>query len=268
MFTLHIISDLDYGDTEHNELAEDNVPDVDLIILNGNLASLKRSLHFAMTLADKRPSTQIVYNPGDLELYRFCFPKYEDAGRESLRMGELAAEWWRPNLHYFENGKILDLRNGDRVDVMCLMGWPKIHSVMGEWEDTWLFKNIIVTSIQDPTDPYFLKHKPKETSIVNHFYPRWADVEWINAQHEIENKKAKEWELKITGYKVLVTQLNPYNDTRLKNLSISPYEIHLNNGLWVTSESKVESVKFLGARLVSNPGRGESARAHIVNVNT
>lgn len=268
MFTVHIISDLDYGDTEHNEPAENDVPDVDLIILNGNLASLKRSLHFAMTLADKRPTAQIVYNPGDLELYRFFFPKYEDAARESLRMGQIAAEWWRPNLHYIEDSKILDLRNGDRVDVLALMGWPKVHSTTCDWEETWFFRYIIVTSITDPDDPYFQKYKPKDSSNVNHFYPRWADKDWVNKQHEVECQKAKRWELNPTGYKVLVTHFNPYNDTRFKNINHSPYEIHLNNGLWVASESKVENVRFLGARLVSNPGRGSQARSHIVTVNT
>ena len=268
MFTVHILSDLDYGDTEHNEPAEDNIPDVDLIILNGNIASLKRSLHFGMTLAKQRPDTHIIYNPGDLELYQYCFPKYEREGRDSLMTGMLAASWWEPNFHYIEDSKIINLRTGDRIDALALMGWPYIHKVEGDWRGTWFYKNIISECITGTEDPYYIDNKPRETSNVNHFLPRWATKEWINKKYEEENSKAKAWELNETAYKLLITHFNPFNDSRFYNLQTSPYLIHLNNGLWVTSNTKVESVKFLGARLVSNPGRGELARNHVVTVNT
>lgn len=268
MFKVHIISDLDYGDNEHTEPSDINVPDVDLIICNGNIASLKRSLNFGMKLAESRPDTHVVWNPGDLELYRFCFPKYEREGRDALMTGQIAAEWWRPNFHYSEDSKILNLRNGEQVDVLPLMGWPRIHSYEGMWEDTWFFRNIMVTSISDPNDENFQKYKPSNTSHVNHFFPLWATQEYINNQHEKEYEKAKKWELAPTSYKILITHFNPYKDTRFYNTNTSPYQIHLENGLWVTSDTKCESVRFLGARLVSNPGRGDVARSHVVTVNT
>lgn len=268
MFTVHILSDLDYGDTEHNEPAEDDIPDVDLIILNGNIASLKRSIHFGMTLARQRPDTQVIYNPGDLELFQYCFPKYERECRDGLLTGMLAAPWWAPNFHYIEDSKIINLRNGDSIDVLATMGWPNIQRCNIDWKNTWFYKNIVTTCIMGTEDDYFAENKPKETSYVNHFLPKWATKEWVNKMHDEENQKVKTWELNKTAYKLLISHFNPYNDSRFTGLDVSPYLIHLDKGLWVTSNSKVESVKFLGARLVSNPGRGTLARSHIVTVYT
>jgi hypothetical protein len=146
---------------------------------------------------------------------------------------------------------------------MCAFGFPLIHAVEGDWKDSWYYKNIIEEITLDQNNSKIIK--PEKTSNVCHGqFPIWASKEWINERHEEETLKIKKWEINPDHRKILITHINPFNDSRNKNLTVSPYLIHLNDGLWVTSNTKVENVKFLGARLVSNPGRGQLPRNHIV----
>jgi hypothetical protein len=133
------------------------------------------------------------------------------------------------------------------------------------WEKTVWFKHIIMDITEDWTDPRF--KKPSETSNVKHGNcPIWATKEWINEQHQFEYDIARQWEISQTGhFKVLSTHLNPYNDYRYEGQMINPYNIHLMNGLWVCGGTDVKA-NFVGATLVSNPGRGSDRRSKVFSM--
>lgn len=265
MAKIHIISDLDLGFNEFTPLEDENIPDVDLVILNGNNGGLKRSMLYAETLANRYKDVQFVVNLGYTEKYFHYLPKFMNEHEESMEIRKNTNDSWPDNLHWSNQNIILQLRTGEYFDILCTFGFPKIYGYSGEWKDTFWYKNIIIDVTLDQTSSQI--NKPKETSNVCHGYlPIWATPESINEQHEKEEKKVKKWELTSTHYKILVTHVNPFNDTRLKDLSFSTYNIHLNNMLWISSNTKQEYVKFLGARLVTNPGRGKLPRSHVVEV--
>ena len=62
-FKVHIIHDLFYGFNEPTSSEDLTIPDVDLVIMNGNLGwSSKRSWHYAFQVANLYPNIQFVFN--------------------------------------------------------------------------------------------------------------------------------------------------------------------------------------------------------------
>lgn len=265
MTKIHIISDLNLGYNEHTDPVDDSIPDVDLVILNGNIGMLKRGMLYAETMAKKYPDTMFVYNLGYLEKYHISLEKKEKEIEENLKIRISCNKSWPSNLYWSEDSIILTLRNGAKVDILCIFGYPKIHESTIDWKNSFYYRNI------GPQFTYYEFDKriilPKDTSRVGHGnYPIWASIDYINSQHDIECAKARTWENTYTHYKILVTHMNPYSDSRNEGLIVSPHRIHLDDMLWVTSQTKIENMKFLGSRLVSNPGRGILPRSHVVNV--
>jgi hypothetical protein len=265
MTKIHIISDLSLGFNEFADSVDETMPDVDLVILNGNIGMLKRGMLYAENLARKYPDIPFVYNLGYLEKYHFSLEKYENETEENIELRIKVNNTWPTNLHYSQNNMVITCKNGFQVDIVCKFGYPKIHQSNINWKDSFYHRNIGAEFTYFENDERILR--PKDTSNVGHGnYPIWATIDWVNKQHEAECSYIRNWENKMTHYKILVTHINPYIDTRNEGLVVSPHKIHLNDMLWVTSQTKVENVKFLGARLVSNPGRGILPRSHVVNI--
>ena len=265
---MHIISDLFLGFNEFS-LEEEIIPEVDLVILNGNLGALKRGMLYAEKICRKHPNIEFIFNPGDTEAHH-SVPKTLNEMEESLRIRQQSSPTWPKNLHYNTNNIILQLQTGEKVDVLCLYGYPKIHDVSVPWEETVWFQYHVSELVHSFTGNKYYG-KPLETTSAeicwHGWYPVFATKEWINEQHEIELQKVKTWELTDNGCrKILVTHINPYKDKRCLNQVVTPYLIHLNNGTWVTSNVPVNGVQFLGSKLYSNPGRGVEARGKIVSV--
>lgn len=263
--TYHIISDLYLFHTENSE-QEDRIPDVDIVFINGNIGlSNERSLLYITNLCKLCPTTQFVYNPGFTEIYTAGhIPKHYGETRSNLELTQKFNKDWPSNLHYnYGVGKIITLRNNYSIDCMSLFGFPLILKTQIEWEKTPWFKNIIMDITSDYSDPRF--KKPKETSNVKHgTCPIWATREWVNEQHENEWNIVRKWERFNSGhFKVLSTHLNPYNDYRYEGQSVIPYNIHLMGGLWVCGGTDVK-VNFVGATLISNPGRGLDRRSKVI----
>lgn len=264
MTTVHIISDLYLGFNEFST-EDENIPDVDLVIINGNIGILKRGMLFAEALCNKYPDTQFVYNCGETE-YHLTAPKYIGEIEESLTIRKATNAKWPKNLHWGHDPQIITLRNGYPVDVLCMYGYPYIHSHSIDWNKTIWNRRYVQEMFDDYNreNPY----KPSDTSNVRHgMIPVFASKEYINKKHDIEYNIVKTWELQVTCYKILVTHINPYKDSRYEGQIVSPYKIHLNNGLWVGSDTACEGVKFLGANLYANPGRGSLIRSKIVSIN-
>lgn len=265
MIFLHIISDLYLEYAEHSDLGEYQVPEnTNLIVLNGNIGPLKRCMYHAETLANIYPNIPVVCNLGQTEKYHGLIKNGNEID-SSLLIRQQTNPTWPKNLYWSKDSIKLSLNNGAEVDILCVYGFPKIHSYAGSWESTEWFKNYVIDTTFDHNDPRVNKIEGI-SNVARGQIPIWASMDWVNQQHELEEIKVRNWELTSTSYKILVTHINPFNDIRFQNQTVSPYKIHLENGLWVTSNQKVESIKFLGARLVSNPGLGCQARSHIVTV--
>ena len=264
MTRIHIISDLDLGFNEFTDPIDETIPnDTDLVIINGNIGILKRGMLYAESLAKLYPDVPIVYNLGYLEKYHYFGQKKIGEIEESLFIRSTVNSTWPKNLLFSQQNQIITCRNGFQVDLYTTFGFPFIHQCNINWQDTFYFRNIIAEVTYNHHDERIIL-PPNSSDVCHGNFPIWATMDWVNQQHKIETDYIRNWELRPTHYKILVTHLNPYKDSRNDGLIVSPHKIHLNEGLWVTSQSKIESLLFLGARLVSNPGRGVLPRSHVV----
>lgn len=266
---IHVISDLRLG---FNESAQDQhiIPDVDLVIINGNIGIYKRSMLYASNLSKKYPNIKFVYNFGELECILNRDDKEPNLLIKSTQLRKTAGDSWPSNL-YWTDGEpfILDFNDGRKLDVLCTYGYPNIVKVDGDWKDTYWYKNYTILDYAEEIDVKDTEFKPEHTSNVKHGYARHlfrATKDYINKCHILEKNKVKEFELRQTATKLLITHINPFNDTRFINCHVRPYEIHLLDGYWVASNKPSNDTQFLGARLMSNPGRGV-AREKIYTIN-
>lgn len=265
MTTIHVISDLFLGFNEFST-EDENIPDVDLVILNGNIGHIKRSMLYAETLCKKYPSTQFVCNLGETELY-YSVNKSLNETRSALEFRKNSNATWPNNLHYnYLESKIITLRNGYKFDIMCAYGFPKIYSYNIDWNETvWAKKYPMKIESNDNWNNIY---KPKEVSNVKlGEIGIFATKDWINEEHEKEWLIVKKWEIAQTEYKILITHINPYKDSRCENQSVAPYNIHLDKGIWISSNVKNNGLLLLGGRLYSNPGRGLEARSNVIRIN-
>jgi hypothetical protein len=96
----------------------------------------------------------------------------------------------------------------------------------------------------------------------------WASKEFIEQKYTEQLDMIRDWETKQIAdkyYGILVTHLSPYKDTRLEDLSYTGYNIHLHNRIWATTNTE-SNVNYVGADLVSNPGRGSGPRGKVLEV--
>lgn len=261
---MHIISDLNLGFNEPS-YEDEQIPDVDLVIIAGNCGQLKRSALYAETIAKKYPSIQFFWGWGESERYFTTVEKFDGELEQGINFRIKNTDFPK-NLHWaFNNNIFIKLQNGQTVDLFYAYGFPYIISHEGDWEDTCWFRNYIVHIEHNSTD--FI-YKPKETSSVRHGgVPIFATKDWINSNYEEVLNKLRNWENNVNTFKLLVTHINPYNDIRLEGQKFWPYKIHLKDMAWVTSNTQVSNVNFLGAKLLSNPGRGSISRNKIFTIN-
>lgn len=272
MFTVHIISDLDFGYHEVTPVEDQTIPELtDLVILNGNIGMSKRSMLYTFELCKKYPAVQFVYNDGELERYSGNIPKNTQWEYEQAMNIRIAASTdWPKNLHWrdpqSDKGLLVTLRTGQTVDVFTTFGFPKIVSYSDDWEDTHWYKNFcIIGEYVHKLEKWNII--PKETEFVRQgVVPIWFTQDHINNIFTETELKLKKWEINLKHFGILVTHMNPYNDPRFKNCTVSPYRIHTGNILWVTAKTKVDNIRFLGGKLYSNPGRGSDIRSNIVQV--
>lgn len=259
---IHLISDLDYGWNEWSSEEDLELPDVDLIVLNGNIGRLKRSMLYAETIARKYPNTKVIYNLGWLEQYYMVIGKSDNEQIKNTENRFKLNPSVPKNLHFSLDSQIIKFNNGFELDVLTTFGFCEIHKLNTAWENTIWFKKCVSRidfargKIEGlPTD-----------DVIHGQVPYFATPEWMHEQYIKEYDKVRNWENTVTCKKLLITSANPYQDKLYDNLEVSPYKIHLQNGLWLCSGSKVDLSNFLGARLVSNPGRGLEARQHIITL--
>lgn len=256
---IHLISDLHLGFNEASTDDDVTIPDVDLVVLNGNIGMTKRSMLYAESLCNKYPDIPFVCNLGETEKI-LNFGKYVGDLEENMLIRKSSNPTWPKNLYYDHYEPIyLKLKNGQEVDIFCAYGYPKIHKLEVAWEETIWFKEYI-SHISD--DPSLILHNHE--GLYHGSVPVFATKDWINEQHDKEWHMIKKWELVPAAKKILITHINPLKDTRCIGQITSSFNIHLDNGVWLTSNFRVNNVKYVGSRLFSNPGRGSEARANVI----
>ena len=266
MFSVHVISDIFLENTEKTPDIEYQIPDVDLVILNGNISNPKRAMLYIQTLCSLHPSTSFIMNYGFHEKYIGNLMKVENEAEINESNRKKFYVGWPKNLYFNpQSNSVITLRNGYTVDIFTGFGYPCIHKVDIDWKTSYWYKNVIAEVISDIHDPRFVK--PSETSNVSHGdLWVWAYPKWINLQNEIETTKARNWEITPSHYKIFVGHINPIKDSRMYGLHYTGTNIHLRDMLWVTADNYIENKMYMGARLVSNPGRGELPRSRIIKV--
>lgn len=268
-FKVHLIHDLYYGFNEPTDPADLELPECDLVILNGNIAETgKRSVLYAFELAHLYPNIHFVYNEGYTERYRLISDKweYEYENGMSVRTKQDA---WPQNLHWKNpkspQGLEILLQTGQTVSVWTAFGFPNVVKY-DDWEDTWFYRNVS----QGQIPVYNLDSDILPGTDLKLFgdMDKWASKEFIEQKYTEQLDMIRDWETKQIAnkhYGILVTHLSPYKDTRLEGLSYTGYNIHLHNRIWATTHIK-EKVNYVGADLVSNPGRGSGPRGKVFEV--
>lgn len=251
---IHVISDLFLRFNE-SSVSDEVIPDCDLVIINGNIGHPKRSMLYVETVCKKYPDTEFIYVLGETEL-RMSITKSVDEVEQSLKIRRDNSQSWPKNLHYLDSPKLIPLKNQTTIDVLTVYGFPKIHSIEGEWKDTRWARYYVADYYhfldKDPTGKWF---KPLGTSSVDHGHiPIFSTIEWVNQQHELEQEKIANWLKDRTHKKLLISHVNPYMDGRFTGQTQSSYDLDLTGVTWVTANTPCD-INFLNARLFANPGR-------------
>ena len=121
-FKVHVIHDLMYGFNEPTEFADLNLPDVDIVILNGNIAvNAKRTVFYATELTTKYPNIQFVLNFGWYESYFSVQPKTEWELEDGMTTRIENSDDWPKNLYWKDprskEGLTILLQTGQTIQV-------------------------------------------------------------------------------------------------------------------------------------------------------
>ena len=253
---IHVISDLFL---RFNEPSTDDefLPEADLVIINGNIGHPKRSMLYVETVCKKYPDTPFIYVLGETELH-MSITKSLDEVEQSLIIRRDNSLTWPSNLYFLDQPTTITCKNGEKFDILSVYGFPRIHSIQGQWKDTRWARYYIMDYYhfldKDPTGKWF---KPEGTSSVDHGHiPIFSTLKWINEQNELERQKIQKWLSEKEHKKLLITHVNPYYDTRFTGQIQSSYPLDFTDVVWITSSTECErDIIYQNARLYSNPGR-------------
>ena len=269
-FKIHLIHDLYYGFNEPTSPEDLELPECDIVIFNGNLAEHgQRSMRYAQELCSKYPNIQFVYNEGYIERYRLISDKWEYEYENSIAT-RLSQPDWPKNLHWKDprstKGLEILLQTGQTISVWTAFGFPNIVDYEGDWEDTWFYCNICEGQI--PVYKLDSDILPETDIKIFGDIDKWATEEFIKQKYTEQHNMIRDWETKQIAdkyYGILVTHISPYKDPRLEGMSYTGYNIHLHNRVWATTNQNLK-VNYVGADLVSNPGRGSGSRRKVLEV--
>ena len=258
---IHVISDLEYWVNEFAEPVEGEFPDCDLIIVNGNIGSFRRSMLYTEGMTQKYPNLTFIYNPGRRESAR---QKNRFELTTALKSRQILSELWPKNLKYgFQTPIALNVK-GEKFSILCMFGYPKITQSFDEslWYKTAWYKQVNLGHTNDQN-----LFKPEGSANISHgTYPLWTTPKMCNEEHDKEQKIVKKWYETCQDKKILVTHLNPYQDRCLDSIPYQLYpDIQFNDLCWISS-SHVQDIKTNEFRLYSNAGRGLTVRNRVLEV--
>lgn len=254
MIKAHVISDLYLYDNEWADPIDETLPECDIVFVNGNNGSVKRSMLFAETLCKKYPSVQVVFLNGRRELIR---QKVRTQISDGLTTRKFYSELWPSNLHYAFEKPIHLTINNTKLDILCMHGYPYITDEVDKtlWESSSWYKFVNHGLTDDPN--YCRPLGASDASRGD--FPIWSTPELCRIDHDKEFEIVKEW-CNNTGdtIKILATSLSPIADTSLPNINYTLFS-GISVDHWICSgyECDLTNNSF---HLYGNPGRGESAR--------
>jgi hypothetical protein len=264
---VHVIHDLWYGFNEPTDPEDLNLPDVDIVILNGNLGyNSKRSTFYAFELANKYPDVQFVYNEGYTERYCHVVDKWVHELEDSMNVRIKNSDDWPKNIHWKDSrskqGLDILLRTGQTISVWPCFGFPEVIKY-DDWTETWFYHNVCEGQI--PVYKLDYNILPGTNLKIFGDITHWATPEFIKNHFQTQEDMIRDWEINAKHFGIIVTHLNPYKDPRLDNIKYKGYKIHWLNRLWVTTQQE-NQINYLGGTLYSNPGRGSGPRSKFLEV--
>lgn len=258
MIDLHVISDLDYYLTEKIDPKEFIIPNVDLVVIAGNLGWVRKTFYFAEELTKLYPDTQFVVNLGVLEIVN---QKYEFQMRDGLYARQKYYDKWPKNLHYrFEEPIELEIK-GRSLDILCTFGFPHIDETVEDnkvWRNNKWYRFAYHGITHDQN--YF---KPKMAADVYHGWsPIWSTPELCREDHAKEVEVIQSWLSKKRegSTQLLVSALGPNSKEYLGDIPYTMYQ-GTRPDYWIAGgDENTESY------VLSNPGRGSLARSKVFTV--
>lgn len=261
MIKIHTISDYYLGFNEFTNDIDETLPECDLVIVIGNMGTIKRSMIYVEYLCKKYPEKQFIVSMGRSEdgLHR----KNDNEIIDGMNNRQLLSDLWPKNLRYEHNKPIRLTINDRKIEVMCFHGFPHITEETIDdsiWKSTQWYKYASHGVTKDPNE---FKHK--DASDVYHgWFPKYSTPERCRVDHNIEYEIIKRWvENKPEDTtQILVTALYPKNDPCMGDIEYTMYP-GIKPDVWIASgvQSEDRSDNHI---LYGNPGRSESARKAVL----
>jgi len=191
MSKFHIISDLNLDLFDHAEEQHILEPDVEYVILAGNISvTIKRTMLFAETLAKKYPNSKLIFNYGCQELLQIEYYKLRSSVIQRIKFFEKSP----PNL-FFPKGEIVG-----NYDFFCTEGFNYLEQ--SEFESSIFSKEFI---IKVDGDLYI------GDRLVCRRNPRYFDYSYYLDLYQKEFEEITTWLDTDNGLpKILVTGLGRY----------------------------------------------------------
>jgi hypothetical protein len=263
MLKIHIISDLWLESNEWNNPDDENIPECDLVIINGNCGDTHRTMILVELLCKKYPEKQFIYNIGLIDA---PFQKTKTQIPDGLRARQMYSDLWPKNLHYsYKKPMSLEIK-GTVLDIFCLHGCPKVAENVQDnavWRSTLWYRYYYHGVTHDQT----LFKAPQAADVYHGHWPIWSTPELCREEHADELEKIKEWlNTPSDGYKVLVTAISPVNDPSLKGIEYTMYHDILPD-YWFVGGTAINT-KIGKSVIYGNPGSGELSRSAVLTMET
>jgi hypothetical protein len=255
MIKVHLISDLWLEDNEWCDPIDEELPECDLVIINGNCGASKRTMVYVEFLCKKYPEKQFIYNMGKRE---FPYQKSYDQIATGLTVRQKCSELWPNNLHYSYKKPFNIQVNGVTLDIFCLHGYPNVNENVAV-DDTWKNTSWYRYFYHGITHDQSVFKAPQAADVYHGHWPIWSTPELCRQDHNTELNIINEWLNEPSeSIKVLVTALSPLNDASLDNIEYTMYD-GIQPDYWFVGGAPINTIAGR-CQILGNPGRGSSAR--------
>lgn len=263
MVKVHIISDLWLDSNEWNNPEDENLPECDVVIVNGNCGHTKRAMILIEPLCEKYPEKQFIYNMGLIDA---PYQKTKTQVPDGLRARQMYSDLWPKNLHYrYKKPLILEINN-TKLDILCLHGYPSIAENVQDdeaWRSTVWYRYFYHGVTHDQT----VFKAPQAANVYHGHWPIWSTPELCRQEHDAELELIKSWlNTPSEGLKVLVTAISPFNDPNLANIEYTMYQ-GIQPDYWFVGGTKIDTT-IDNCLLHGNPGSGSLVRDVVCTMKT
>ena len=255
MLKVHLISDLWLEDIDWGNPEDEVLPDCDLVIINGNCGTTKRSMIYIELLCKKYPDKQFIFNMGRRDM---AFQKSYTQIPDGLTVRKTHSDLWPKNLHYSYKKPFTLTINNTTLDIFCLHGYPNVAEHV-ENDAVWKATTWQLHFFHGLTHDQTVFKAPQAANVYHGHWPIWSTPELCRQDHATELETISSWlEQPSDGHKVLITALSPINDSSLTNIEYTMYE-SIQPDYWFVGGATIETT--IGkCHLHGNPGSGLTPR--------